>query len=170
MHQAIDTKKLITISIIVILILAGIFFLYTVFTSVVKPLVFDKREDMSSTSLDTTLDEAVDYLKQRQDLTASTPSATLNVEAKNIVAEIINGSGKSGAAKALADELEGIGITVSQVSNSSSESAITRISLKNTGLPYKDDIVAKIGTKSAEIQFETLQDSDTFDIRILIGK
>lgn len=171
MLQITNLTKSITIVVAVFILFAGAIFFNTAFSSVARPFFFDKEQEVSNVSLDKSLDEAVDYLRQREDLTASTPSATLVEEAKKQVsAEIINGSGKVGAAKALADELEELGITVAQISNSAESAEQTIIGLKSTALVYKDDIVSKIGIRLGGIKFETPDNTYPFDIRIIIGR
>jgi len=167
----IDNNKIINISVIVILVLCSLYFLYNLFASLVKPLFLDTKESAITTaSLDASLDEAVEYLRQREDLTGVAPSATLTKEANTtLVAQIINGSGEGGIAKELADSLEPLGINVTDLGNAT-PSATTVVSLKTKALPLKEDIVAKIGSRTGEITFEDLPDTSEFDIRILIGK
>lgn len=162
-------KKIITSVFIGVLAILGIYFLFNIFTVIVKPLFLEDSQEKASVSLDASLDEAIDYLQKREDLTGSTPSATLTEESKILKAEVVNGSGIAGIARQLANELESIGI-VTEVGNSTVEAEDTVISLKVQASTLRDAITEKVGTKSGEIRFEVLDDTDTFDIRILIGK
>lgn len=174
-----DTNKIVSIVFGIFLFGAAAYFLQNVFFSFIKPFFLDKKPPSVGVSLDSSLDEVVDYLRLRedlpagrQDLTGASPSATLIVEENpiSVTAEVINGSGVDGAARVLVDRLETIGISVPQVSNSTVESVDTIISLKANAQGLRDTIVEKIGTKSGELRFEVLDDNYPFDIRILIGK
>lgn len=170
MLQMNNTSKITTIALFVFLAATVGIFIFVVGTSVIRPFFFAGPGKATSVTLDTSFDDIVDYLRQREDLTVASPSATLTKEPNSaLIAQIINSSGVEGAAKTLADALEPLGITVTQLGNST-PSGTTIVALKSKALSYKDTIVEKIGTKSAAVRFEDLDDTDAFDIRITLGR
>lgn len=167
----IDTKTIVTAVSVVFLFVALISFAFTLFRSFIQPFFLEESTPSSTLTLDASFDEVVEYLKNRggrQDLTAAPPSATLTEG--RFTAEVTNGSGIAGAARTLADALESLGITVSQIGNTEREVANTVIALKAKAEILRGSIVEKIGTKSAELRFEKLEDTYPFDIRIVIGR
>lgn len=172
-----DINKVIAIIFGLFLVLIFGYFVYVLYANIVYPFMLSKEKKDSAILFDSSFDEAIEFLRSRETvvvtsegLTGASPSATLTQAEEIITAEVINGSGIAGLARDLGDELATLGITVSQVSNSNSESNNTLISMKRTASRFRDRIVDKIGTKSGEIRFEILDDTDIFDIRILIGK
>lgn len=171
MHLSKNVNQIILIAVVLVLLITTGFFAYRVFTSIVKPFFLEKEDLPQTLLLVSDLEEAVAFIRLRGGLTVATPSATLIEEEETGVAtaEVVNGSGVPLAAQKLADLLADVGVTVSQIRNSS-EVRGTVVSLKDKSLLYKDAIVEKIGTESGAIRFETLEDSYPFDIRIVIGR
>lgn len=150
---------------------AFLIFASTIVNTIVKPFLLPEKINTPPITLDSSFDEIASYIKQRRDLTANVSSVTLNQEQKtSVTAEVINGSGIPLAAKTLADELTGLGISVLRTANSEGEVVNSTISLKSEALFYRDKISEKLGSKSAEIKFEELDASYPFDIRIIIGR
>ncbi|MBI2036442.1 LytR C-terminal domain-containing protein [Candidatus Microgenomates bacterium] len=166
------TANTVVVAILAIVFLAALaIFINTMVNTVVKPFWLSERQVSPPIALDSSFDEIVFYIEERRGLTANVSSATLNQEQKtSVTAEVINGSGIPLAAKTLADELTGLGISVLRTANSETEVTGSSVSLKSQVLFYKDRIAEKFGTKSAEIKFEQLDESYPFDIQIIIGK
>ncbi|GEM_PF-6366721 len=155
----------------VVFLAVFLIFASTAVNTIVKPFLLPEKINTQPIALDNSFDEIASYIKQRRDLTANVSSVTLNQEQKiSVTAEVINGSGIPLAAKTLADDLTGLGISVLRTANSETEATNTAIALKSQALFYKDKITEKLGSKSAEIKFEELDASYPFDIRIIIGK
>ena len=155
----------------VVFLAVFLIFASTAVNTIVKPFFLPVKINTQPIALDNSFDEIASYIKQRRDLTANVSSVTLNQEQKiSVTAEVINGSGIPLAAKTLADDLTGLGISVLRTANSETEATNTAIALKSQALFYKDKITEKLGSKSAEIKFEELDASYPFDIRIIIGK
>ncbi len=155
----------------VVFLAVFLIFASTAVNTIVKPFFLPEKINTQPIALDNSFDEIASYIKQRRDLTANVSSVTLNQEQKiSVTAEVINGSGIPLAAKTLADDLTGLGISVLRTANSETEATNTAIALKSQALFYKDKITEKLGSKSAEIKFEELDASYPFDIRIIIGK
>jgi len=180
MSQTISIRQIILFLIYLLLFVAVCYFLYIAIMKVAQPLLLQKQnKSKTPVSVDKSLDEVMEYLTKREDLTLSSPSATLTKEANKISsssaekvaisAEVVNSSGVAGVATALADELKSLGITAS-VRNGTTITEGTVVALKTKAASYKDTIAAKLSSDSATIRFEDLSDDEEFDIRITIGK
>lgn len=164
-----QVNKVIAIAYILALSLAAGIFFFTVFKSL-TPFFWEKHKEILNLKINEGLDEAANYIGQKEDLTSPSFIATLDKEENSKLAEIINGSGVSLDTEAIVNSLRLSGIKVAQISNSQIKSENTVIALKDGSLSYKQTIVDKIGTRSGEIRFEKLDDSYLFDIRIIFGK
>lgn len=84
----ITMHMLVAAIVIVVISLATLSFLYIVVQNLIRPFFFEKTSQTPNVSLDNSLDEAAEFMKQRGgDLTASSPSATLIEEEKNATPE-----------------------------------------------------------------------------------
>lgn len=170
MHLTNKTNTIFTIIFLIGLFVGLALFTFTVFSAFVKPFFLTKPKEVSTISLDTLLDEAAEYISKRGGLTVATPSATLTNEAVEVTAEVINASGVPNAARSVADGLTQLGITVSRIGNSTEPAEGNVLALKDKALVFRDRIVEKVSTNSAEVRIEKLEETYPFDIRIVIGK
>lgn len=135
----------------------------------ISGLLLYKTPTPPPVTIDETLTKVVSQLEKTPFLTASNSSVTLTTEPGTITVEIINGSGVAGAARTLAEQVTRRGFTVSRIRNGTI-SAQTIVSLKPKANAFRSSIVSDIGTSSATIQFQTLENSYPYDVRITLGQ
>ncbi len=93
-----------------------------------------------------------------------------NLKKEEIKIQVLNGSGISGAAKDLKEELEGLGYSDVEVGNASKQDyEITMVSFsRNVNQEEMDNILDKLREIYEEVDYET-EDLENFDIKIITG-